>query len=134
VAWSGLPPGAKVIQHVSNALPSGSPVQALVQIGAQNYQLSPNQVGEFDQVHVAPESTLHVSMAYPQGDPGDIINLEIEDGGTINGKGFATVVSLGDDHQIHFDFKVNQEDGVYRVEARSGGDTKMLNFWVDPKS
>jgi hypothetical protein len=134
IAWSNLPPSAKVIQHKTNALPDGSPVAALVNKGAQYFELVPNQVGEFDQIHVAPESILHVSMAYPKGDPGDVINLEIEDGGTINGKGFATVVPLGDDHQIHFDFKVNQEDGVYRILARSGGDAKMLNFWVDPKS
>ena len=108
----------------------GSFASASVQVGGSNYKLTPNQLGNFQQVNVGPKQKVHVQVSYPQGSEGDHVAVTVEDGGHLNEKEMSEVASLDTDHNVNFQFQTTDQAGIYRVALRSGADVKVLNFWV----
>ncbi len=104
--------------------------RALVCVGNQLYTAYPNQIGNFQRITVPVKSHLDVSVAYPAGQPGDPIALEVEDGGQLAGKQMGAVTALNDSKNLYFSFDTTEQPGIYRVVMRDGGDVKVLNVWA----
>ena len=108
----------------------GSFAAASVQVGQANYKLTPNQLGNFQQVVVGPKQKVQVQVSYPDGSAGDKVAVTVEDGGHLNEKQMSEVASLDADHNVNFQFQTTDQAGIYRVALRGGADVKVLNFWV----
>jgi len=128
---------SRMAQPVS--LIAGHPVEypgqfavASVRVDGKNYQLTPNQSGNFPKVFIQPKGLVHVEVAYPQGQAGDAVVLESEDGGGLDGKKTATVTALNNQQSVKFDFQATEQPGIYRVALRNGPDVKVLSFWAGP--
>jgi hypothetical protein len=103
---------------------------ASVQTGEQKFRLTLNQAGRFNRVRVVPNKALPVSVEYAEGEPGQNVVVEVEDGGELgNGKG-VEVVKLDSQRQVNFSFKADATPGKYQVVLRKGVDEKVLEFWV----
>lgn len=107
--------------------------KATVQVDGKSYQLTPNQIGNFPRVLVQPKDTIHVQVAYPQGQPGDAVVVETEDGGNLDGKKMANITALDGQQKVQFNFQTTSQPGIYHVALRNGPDVKVLNFWAGPE-
>lgn len=109
--------------------------QAEVQVGGAIYRVTPNDSGYFGQIDVAADQKLKVKVYMPDGQPGDNYIVQLEDGGKLLGQKLpaATSVVVDDAKQIAFNYQVSNQPGIYRVVLRSGGNVKVLNFWVGPE-
>ena len=108
----------------------GEPANAAVRVGDAKYNLEPNAWGLFPRVLVPAEGTVRVTVAYPSGQPQDPVVIQAEDGGAIDKEKTVQTVTLNESKSLTFDFKTDQQDGVYRVTIRKGLDQKRLEFWV----
>ncbi len=79
------------------------------------------------------KETVQVSVAYPEGAAGDLIIIQAEDGGTIDGHEPVAKTRLDDSRKVNFTFTNTQEGGIYRVTLRKGFDEKRLEFWGGPE-
>jgi hypothetical protein len=114
-------------------------VTARVQVGGRAYELTPNQVGNFQRIYVQPSETIPVEVAYEQGKAGERVAVSAEDGGGVwqgvSGKGqgaggTGTVATLDERLRIAFNFRATEHRGIHRVVLRKGADVKVLDFWV----
>jgi len=128
--------GTKVVDVVPGAQPADDKQpQAEVQVGGAIYRVTPNDSGYFGQIDVAADQKLKVKVYMPDGQPGDNYIVQLEDGGKLLGQKLpaATSVVVDDAKQIAFNYQVSNQPGIYRVVLRSGGNVKVLNFWVGPE-
>jgi len=109
------------------------PATASVNVNGQSYTLKPNQIGNFQRITVAPSSSIDLSVAFPKSQPGDVVSVQAEDGGSVNDGGIATPMPLDDKKALNFNFKTTSQPGIYRVTLRNGADVKRLQFWVAQK-
>jgi hypothetical protein len=112
---------------------SGAFVAAAVRVDGKDYHLTPNQVGNFPRIDVKTKDTIHVQVAYPQGQPGDAVVVESEDGGSLDGKKTANITTLDSQQAVEFNFHTTEQPGIYHVALRNGADVKVLNFWAGPE-
>jgi hypothetical protein len=105
-----------------------------VQIEGNPVALEPNVLGNYPRTYVAANAHLPIEIAYPDAEPGEVVGLEVEDGGKLDNQKIGQAVKIGEDRQLRFGFQVNDEVGIYRVVLRRGGDQKMLEFWVGPEN
>jgi hypothetical protein len=117
----------------------GQRVTARVQVGGRAYDLTPNQVGNFQRIYVQPGETIPVQVAYEEGKAGEPVAVSAEDGGGVwqgvSGKGqgaggTGTAATLDERLRIAFNFKATEHRGIHRVVLRKGADVKVLDFWV----
>jgi hypothetical protein len=118
------------VEYAEPVAESGEHVKASVTVGGQEYQLSSNQIGCFPRIYVEPQATIPVKLSYPDGNPGDSVVVEVEDGGHLNGRQMAEVATLDDQKTVQFQFQTTEQSGIYRIALLNGADTKVLNFWV----
>jgi hypothetical protein len=119
------------VEYAEPVAESGEHVKASVTVGGQEYQLSSNQIGCFQRVYVEPRAKIPVQLTYPDGNPGDTVVVESEDGGRIiESNKIVYVGNLGDDRNLAFQFETTTQQGTYRVVLRKGADVKQLEFWV----
>jgi hypothetical protein len=123
--------------HTATSMVGGHAVEypnqfadASVHAGNQNYLLTPNQLGNFERVNIAPKQKVAVDVSYPEGQAGDPVSVEVEDGGHLNQNQMAEVTALDGQDSIHFQFQPTDQAGIYRIVLRSGADVKVVNFWV----
>ena len=90
---------------------------------------APNDLGLFPRVPIGLEETVEVSVSYPGGAAGDLVTVQAEDGGSINGGPPVGQMRLDEALGLRFAFKSTREGGVYRVTLRNGLDEKRLEFW-----
>lgn len=72
-------------------------------------------------------------MSYPGGAPGDLVTVQAEDGGLINGGPPIAQMRLDEAKSLRFAFTSTLEGGIYRVTLRNGFDEKRLEFWGGPE-
>lgn len=93
----------------------------------------PNALGLFPRVSIAQEETVQVAVNYPDGVAGDLVTVQAEDGGSINGGPPVAQMRLDEAGDLRFAFSSTQEGGIYRVTLRNGFDEKRLEFWGGPE-
>ena len=119
------------------ALASGrfAGTQAHFQVNGQAYSLRPNQLGSYPKVLIAAKQVIPISIHYPDGQAGDPVLVQVEDGGGVGPHGTSLVqhVALDDQSGINFSFQAGDQNGIYRVTMMRGGDIENLEFWVGPE-
>lgn len=126
---------------VSNASPSaaltnepgGQVVSARIQVGVHEVTAAPNDLGLFPRTLIGLEETAQVAVSYPGGAPGDLVTVQAEDGGLINGGPPIAQMRLDEAKSLRFAFTSTLEGGIYRVTLRNGFDEKRLEFWGGPE-
>ena len=121
---SGSSPSASLTSEAG-----GQRVLARIQAGSRVIAGAPNDLGLFPRVPIALEETVQVSVSYPGGAAGDLVTVQAEDGGSINGGPPVAQMRLDEALGLRFAFKSTREGGVYRVTLRNGFDEKRLEFW-----
>jgi hypothetical protein len=142
-----VPPGPG-FSPVAHSLPPAQPVSAVaghaveylgqfarasVRVDGRDYQLTPNQLGNFPRVLIQPKDLVHVQVAYPQGQTGDPVVVETEDGGNLDGRKTANITALDGQQNVQFNFQATSQPGIYHVALRNGPDVKVLSFWAGPE-
>jgi hypothetical protein len=113
--------------------PGGQRVSARIQAGTRVVNGAPNALGLFPRVPIALEETVQVAVSYPGGSAGDLVTVQAEDGGSINGGPPVAQMRLDEVGALRFAFTSTREGGIYRVTLRNGFDEKRLEFWGGPE-
>lgn len=112
--------------------------KASIQVGTKSYQMQSNAIGgaisSFDPVSLSPKQRVHITMSYPDGEANQMVVLEAEDGGLIDGKVPAKVVQLDASGGLAFDFNAGTDAGQNRVVLRNGASQTVLHFAVGSAS
>ena len=108
----------------------GQEAVAQVKLGGTTYELHPNQIGGFDRLNIEPKAKIPIRVTYANGNPGDPISIEVEDGGQLDNKKIAKVQSLDAAKQLAFTFSASEQSGIFRVVLRNGSDVKEISFWA----
>lgn len=111
----------------------GQRAVADISFGGRKYSLKPAQYGIFDQILVEPSSRIPVQVTYPDGEPGEKVIVEVEDGGRLDNDSILAIQSLDDEKRLAFVFRTTAQTGLFRVTLRKGADVKTLNFWAGPE-
>ncbi|HEY5895676.1 MAG TPA: hypothetical protein VIT91_20850 [Chthoniobacterales bacterium] len=106
---------------------------AAVSYAGRKYSLQPTQYGFFDRVLIEPSAKVPVQVTYPDGEPGEKVIVEVEDGGQLDNDSILAVQALDDEKRLAFVFQATDQTGIFRVTLRKGGDVKTLNFWAGPE-
>jgi hypothetical protein len=105
---------------------------ARIQAGERILELTPDQSGNFPSVPVSAQARVPIQVLFANGQPGDVVAVQAEDGGQLpNGTIFQTV-RLDENRVASFVFQVTAQNGTHRVSLQHGGDLKVLDFWVGP--
>ncbi|HEY5892533.1 MAG TPA: hypothetical protein VIT91_04810 [Chthoniobacterales bacterium] len=104
--------------------------EATLTIGDKKVNLEPNQIGAFPQVLVQPRQQITVEMVYPDGSPGDLVVAAVMDGGQLENGQHVLSLRLDDSRQVKFNYAVSEEEGVFRITLRKGGDLKTVELWA----
>ena len=126
--FSGASPTASLTLE-----PGGQRVSARIQAGTRVVNGAPNTLGLFPRVPIALEETVQVAVSYPGGSAGDLVTVQAEDGGSINGGPPVVQMRLDEAGALRFAFTSTREGGIYRVTLRNGFDEKRLEFWGGPE-
>lgn len=116
-------------------------IDAKVTLGKRDHPLKASSHGEFPMLDMGPTMRARVELHFPDAKPGDKVAISVVDGGRIlvqDADRRAQPVSgvnhvVGADKKIRFLFETGTGDGIYRVAARRGRETRHLEFWVGPK-
>ena len=130
-------PVAPTVSPVAVDLPTFQS-KASIQAGDKSYQMQSSLVGgtisSFEPVSLSPKQRVHVTMSYPGGEANQLVVLETEDGGLIDGKVPSKVVRLDAAGGLAFDFNAGAEAGQNRIVLRSGANQTVLHFAVESDS
>jgi hypothetical protein len=130
-------PVAPTVSPVAVDLPTFQS-KASIQAGDKSYQMQSSPVGgaisSFAPVSLSPKQRVHVAMGYPGGEANQLVLLESEDGGLIDGKVPAKVVRLDAAGGLAFDFKAGSDAGPNRIVLSSGNNQTVLHFNVESDS
>ncbi|MBM3860678.1 MAG: hypothetical protein FJ395_13650 [Verrucomicrobia bacterium] len=114
---------------VPRAADGGERANAVVRVGTRESSLQANSLGLFPRVSIGLEETVRVAVSYPDGQPGDLVVIQSEDGGRLDNGQFVMRATLDDARQVQFSFTSTEEGGLYRVCLRKGFNEKRLEFW-----
>jgi hypothetical protein len=108
----------------------GERVVAKVTVENEEYRVTPNQVGNFQRIHVSANQLVTVDVNYVRGHDGETVSIAVLDGGKLdNGKPTKREV-LGPDKKFTFQYQATGQRGIHRVMLTKGADQKTLDFWV----
>ncbi len=79
------------------------------------------------------ESRAKVSLEFTAAAPGDLVVLQVEDGGRLGNGRILETRKVGLARTVEFEFKTSAQPGTHRVTANHNGDVKTLDFWVGPE-
>lgn len=122
--------GAHVASQVPAQIASPTVVSAMVRVGGQTLQGDANELGIFPEIRVQPGQQVGVTVAYPEGQPGQRIVAAVEDGGLLQDGERVLPMQLDSQQAVTFNFTAGEARGIYRVTLRRGTETKMLQFWA----
>ncbi len=116
-------------------------INAKVTLGKREHPLKASNHGEFPMLDMGPQMRARVELHFPEAKPGDKVAISVVDGGRIlvqdaDRRAHPTTQNnhiVGADQKIRFLFETGTGDGIYRVAARRGRETRHLEFWVGPK-
>lgn len=109
--------------------PVEGPLSAEITTSGGVIRSAPDALGRFPRVNIAPEEEVRVSVAYAEAQPGDLVVVQAEDGGVLEGSRTALPLKLDADRRLRFAFKSTREGGIYRVTLRRGFEERRLEFW-----
>lgn len=116
--------------ELSTPAPAGEQTIATVTNDGAQRSLTPNEIGHFPRVYIKANQTVPVEVSYPDGQLGDPVVIQVEDGGALDNALAAKVDKLDSLKKIAFKFTANADLGVYRIVLRKGADLRVLDFWV----
>jgi len=124
---------------VKEAAPSISiEVKASIQVGGKSYQMQANSlngaISSFSPLSLSPKQRVHVAMSYPQVEASQMVVLETEDGGLIDGKVPAKIVRSDAAGNLAFDFIAGADVGQNRIVLRTGASQAVIHFTIEPSS
>lgn len=116
-------------------------IDAKVTLGKRDYALRAGSTGAFPDLDIGPTMRARIELHFPEARSGDKVSLSIMDGGRILLQDAdrrmhpapGNVFALDADGKVRFLFETGTGNGVYRVMARRGRETRHLEFWVGPK-
>ena len=108
----------------------GQPVSVTLQIDGLPREIKGDANGVFPPVTVRAHQRVHVRVSYPEGLPGEIVQVQTQDGGTLDKDASAQVMPLNAERVVAFWFESSGNEGTHRVTVRRGFDEKTLDFWV----
>lgn len=115
---------------VISAYPAIS-VKAVIIIKGVSKALEANSAGEFPRIFVGTKTTTPIKLSFPDAQPGDVVQIEAEDGGQIvDTKSAVLIAKVDDDRSVSFNFATSQDEGMYRIQVRTNGDFKLLTLWA----
>lgn len=114
----------------STAAIGNDPRAALVNVDGESIRVLPNARGEYHRLRVPSAATITAAVPFPGANPGDVIDVETEDGGLLQGAGSQGTVVVNSARRAPVDYRAGGQDGLYRVTLRRGGETRVLEFWV----
>jgi hypothetical protein len=106
--------------------------KARIKLNGTVQALLPNQLGDFPRVGVDAKQVIPITVAYKDGNPGDPVMVQVQDGGALAGGSMVQEAQLDDNGDISFDFKAGTQDGIYRITLVKANEQQTLNFWVGP--
>ena len=109
--------------------PVEGPLSAEITTSGGVIRSAPDALGRFPRVNIDPEEEVRVSVAYAEAQPGDLVVVQAEDGGVLEGSRTALPFKLDADRRLRFAFKSTREGGIYRVTLRRGFEERRLEFW-----
>jgi hypothetical protein len=116
--------------NVAGIYRDGVPAEASVTVAGRTFPgLLANEVGAFPRVYVGAEARAEVTVHYPEATPGETIQAQMIDGGTL-GEAPARQLTLDAAGRISFPMITSAHAGKHRVFLNYGGDRKVLNLWV----
>jgi len=118
-----------VVRVVPRAADGGERANAMVRVGSRELSFQPNALGLFPRVPIGLEETVRITVGYPDGQPGDLVVVQSEDGGRLDNGQIVTQAKLDGARQLQFSFTSTAEGGLYRVCLRKGFHEKRLEFW-----
>ncbi len=111
----------------------GEPVTVMIQLDGLPRQIHGDNNGVFPPVTVRAHQRVHVRVSYPEGNPGEVVQIQTQDGGTLERDLSARVLPLDAERSVAFWFESSGNEGTHRVTFRRGFDEKTLDFWVGSK-
>jgi hypothetical protein len=111
----------------------GEPVSVMIRLDGLPRQIYGDTNGVFPPVTVRAHQRVHVRVSYPEGIPGEVVQIQTQDGGTLDKDQSARVVHLDAERIVAFWFESSGNEGTHRVTVRRGFDEKTLDFWVGSK-
>ena len=111
----------------------GEPVSITIQLGGLPRQIYGDTNGVFPPVTVRAHQRVHVKVSYPEGTPGEVVQIQTQDGGTLDNELSSCVLPLDVQRNVAFWFESSGNEGTHRVTVRRGFDEKTLDFWVGSK-
>ena len=106
---------------------------ATIQASSGRISGSPNDLGLFPRVLTEIGETVEISATFPDAEPGDLIFVQAEDGGALDGGPPVARLYLDENRSLHFAFRGTAEGGLSRVTLRKDLDEKHLEFWAGPE-
>lgn len=127
----------------SNAMPHPGKerIEAAITLGKRTHSLGTGRQGIYPQLDMGPTMRARIELHFPEAKPGDQVAIGVMDGGRIMLQDADRRVSpartatqtVGADNKVRFIFETGTGDGIYRVMARRGRESRFLEFWVGPK-
>jgi hypothetical protein len=111
----------------------GAPVRVTVLLGGLPRAIYPDINGVFPSVEVKAHQRVQVNVSYPEGIAGEAVQVQTQDGGTLDEDSSARIVSLNESGEFSFWFEASGNEGTHRVTVRRGFDEKTFDFWVGTK-
>lgn len=97
-------------------------------IGTNAKRLLPSEYGLFPSQAIGFNDTVSVKVEFPSGSAGDLVIVQAEDGGQIDGIAPVARKTLDSQRALAFTFTSTAEGGIYRITLRNGFDEKRLEF------
>lgn len=111
----------------------GEPVTVTIQLEGLPRQIHGDNHGVFPPITVRAHQRVHVRVSYPEGNSGEVVQIQTQDGGTLENDLSSRVLPLDERRSIAFWFESSGNEGTHRVTIRRGFDEKTLDFWVGSK-
>jgi hypothetical protein len=113
--------------------PADAPVTAQVMVGEKRYVVQADGEGVFvPRVPTAIGARPAVRVAFPDGEPGEPVVVQVEDGGVLENNEPTKLAHLDERRQMEFALQMTRNPGLFRVVLRKGAETRTLQFWAGP--
>jgi hypothetical protein len=106
---------------------------ARVTVGDRQYALRSDPEGLFGpRVYTDIGARAAVAVTFPDGEPGEPVVVQVEDGGALENSELTKLAQLDERRQVGFEFQMTKNPGLFRVVLRKGAERKTVEFWAGP--
>ena len=126
------PPTETITTRSRPSLPAAT-ATAHVSVGNQQFSVQATPDAVFvPRVNTAVGARPVVRVKFRDGEPGEPVVVQVEDGGALENHALTQLARLDEQRQIQFAFQMTQNPGLFRVVVRKGGEAQTLEFWAGP--